>query len=73
MRDPLDDSSPDGGPTMPRWVKASLIIAGILVSLIIVMLLTGHGPGRHLSGANVFSSATTEARSERHAPHDRNR
>jgi len=40
---------------MPRWVKVSGIIVGILVLLVIVLALTGvlggqHGPGRHLPG-----------------------
>ena len=34
----------------PRWVKAFGIVGGILVLLIIVMLLSGHGPGRHMHG-----------------------
>lgn len=38
------------GSGMPRWVKGFAIAAAVLVLLIIIMLLTGHGPGRHLSG-----------------------
>ncbi len=34
----------------PRWVKVLGIIGALLVLLIIVMLLTGHGPGRHMHG-----------------------
>jgi hypothetical protein len=34
----------------PRWVKVFGIIAVALVVLVIFMLLTGHGPGRHASG-----------------------
>lgn len=37
--------------TRPRWLKASLIIVGILVVLLVVLALTGvlggeHGPGQ---------------------------
>ena len=31
----------------PRWVKVFGIIALVLVLLFVVMMLTGHGPGRH--------------------------
>ena len=34
----------------PRWVKVFAIIGLALVLLVIVMLLTGHGPGRHMHG-----------------------
>ncbi len=35
---------------MPGWVKGFAITGIILVALIVVMLLTGHGPGRHTRG-----------------------
>ncbi|MFN2489151.1 MAG: hypothetical protein ABR529_05350 [Actinomycetota bacterium] len=40
-------------PARPGWVKVFGIIAIIVVVVVIVMLLIGggHGPGRHLSGA----------------------
>jgi hypothetical protein len=45
--------SGESPPGMPRWVKVTAIIIGILVVLFIVVLLTGiggqHGPGRHRS------------------------
>ena len=46
-----EDLSPhrDSAPGMPRWVKVFGVI-GVVVLLIIVMLLTGHGPDRHLHG-----------------------
>lgn len=47
-------------PGTPRWVKTFGIIAIIVVLLIAIMLLTGHGPGRHTSsghaGGHVSSS-----------------
>jgi hypothetical protein len=37
---------------MPRWVKVSLIVVGMLIVLFVVFNLTGiggqHSPGRHL-------------------------
>ena len=37
----------------PRWVKVSGIIGGVLVLLFVVMLFTGHGPGRHMLHSSV--------------------
>jgi hypothetical protein len=36
----------DTGST-PRWVKVFGIIALALVLLFVILMLTGHGPGRH--------------------------
>lgn len=44
---PLPDAS---GAGMPRWVKGFAIAGVALVLLIVIMLMTGHGPGRHLHG-----------------------
>ena len=41
---------------MPRWVKVSIIVGVLLVVLVVVMLLTGHGPGRHLSSGAAAAS-----------------
>ena len=61
-----DGPSPPG---MPRWVKVTALVVGILVLVFLVLQLTGiagqHGPGRHMSGdgaatsgpATVWSSA----------------
>jgi len=39
---------------MPRWVKVSAIVVGVVILLVVILKLTGlggnHGPGRH-SGA----------------------
>jgi hypothetical protein len=32
----------------PRWVKVFAVLGVVVVALIVVMLLTGHGPGRHM-------------------------
>jgi hypothetical protein len=49
-----DDNAPNrdgrsgrGGPGVPRWVKIFAIAAAILVALVVVLLASGHGPGRH--------------------------
>lgn len=42
--------SADRPPGTPRWVKAFGIVAVVLVLLLVAMLLTGHGPGRHMDG-----------------------
>ncbi|MBT2534336.1 hypothetical protein J7E83_19835 [Arthrobacter sp. ISL-48] len=36
---------------MPRWVKVSGIVLLLLAVLLVAMLLSGHGPGRHMTGA----------------------
>ena len=38
---------------MPRWVKISGVVVGIVIALVVVLKVTGlgdHGPQRHLSG-----------------------
>jgi hypothetical protein len=50
MADPSPDTADDEG--MPRWVKVSGIVAAIVVVLLAIMLLSGHGPGQHFSHAS---------------------
>jgi hypothetical protein len=45
-------ASPDEHRGMPRWVKVFAVLGIVLVVLVIVMLFTGHGPGRHTGGTN---------------------
>lgn len=59
MADPTPDAGEDTGT--PLWVKVSGIIGGVLVTLIVVMLLTGHGPGRHMPGGQMPPSSATES------------
>ena len=33
----------------PRWVKVFAIVGVVLVVLVVVALLSGHGPGRHMN------------------------
>lgn len=48
----------DQPPAMPRWVKAGLIVAGVLLLVFVVLKLTGmggqHGPGMHRSARQVW-------------------
>ncbi len=50
-------------PGTPRWVKVFGIIVIVVVLLTVIMLLTGHGPGRHTpsgeAGGQVASSSVT--------------
>lgn len=48
------------GAGLPTWVKGFAIAAVALVLLIVIMLLTGHGPGRHINdpGARAASGRT---------------
>ena len=51
-------------PGTPRWVKVFGIIAIVVVLLVVIMLLTGHGTGRHIpsdgAGGQVPSSSVIE-------------
>ncbi|HLM22692.1 MAG TPA: hypothetical protein VK390_14355 [Propionibacteriaceae bacterium] len=53
-------------PGTPRWVKVFGIIAIVVILLVVIMLLTGHGPGRHTlsgdAGGQVPPSSVTEDR-----------
>lgn len=53
LADPDSTSSRRGVPPgMPRWVKVTVAVVGILLILFVVLKLSGlagaHGPGRHL-------------------------
>ncbi|WP_092938576.1 hypothetical protein [Rhizobium sp. 9140] len=51
-------------PGMPRWVKISGIIFGVMIFLVFTLMVTGiggpHGPGRHLSPADNGSQTTPQ-------------
>jgi hypothetical protein len=55
-------ADPDSYPGMPRWVKISGIILGVIVLLAVIFIVIGiggpHGPGRHLSPADRGSQTT---------------
>ncbi len=52
MADPHE--APKGPPPRPMWVKISLIVAGVIVAVgvIIAVATSEHGPGRHLPGGS---------------------
>ena len=65
---PSKDAGPETGSarqsSMPRWVKASLLIVAGLIVLVVVLQLAGrggglgdHGPGRHGVGASFTEHA----------------
>jgi hypothetical protein len=33
----------------PRWVRVFAVVGAVVVLAVVVMLLTGHGPGRHMN------------------------
>lgn len=39
---------------MPRWVKVFALIGLLVLILVAIMLLTGHGPSQHLSDASAI-------------------
>jgi len=43
-----------------RWVKVAGIIGGVLLLLVVITVLAGHGPGRHISAGGTLSSSVTE-------------
>ena len=47
----------------PRWVKVAVVIGIAVALLIIVMLISGHGPGRHMGshGGNLPPSILSVA------------
>ena len=50
---PNDDSA----ARMPRWVKIVGVIAILLVVVLVIALLGGHGPGRHMGGHGASAPA----------------
>jgi hypothetical protein len=45
---------------MPRWVKGFLVVGALLLVVIAVAVLTGHGPGRHLGSGPVAAVVRSE-------------
>ena len=54
-------------PGTPRWVKVSGIILIVLVVLVAIMLLVGHGPGRHTPSGGGIQVVHSSVMAE-HAP-----
>ena len=55
-------------PGTPRWVKVSGIIVIVLVLVVAIMLLTGHGPGRHTSSGDAGIQAVLSGLMDERAP-----
>jgi ABC-type transporter Mla subunit MlaD len=55
-------------PGTPRWVKVFGIIAIVVVLLFVIMLLTGHGPGRHTPSGHASGQVPSSGVMEEHAP-----
>ena len=55
-------------PGTPRWVKVFGISAIVLVLLVAIMLLSGHGPGRHASSGDAGGQVPPSSFMEAHAP-----
>jgi hypothetical protein len=54
-------------PGTPRWVKVFGIIAIVVVLLVVFMLLTGHGPGRHMPSGEAGGQVAAFSVMEEHA------
>jgi hypothetical protein len=55
-------------PGTPRWVKVFGIIAIVVVLLFVIMLLTGHGPGRHTPSSHAGGQVHPSNVMVEHAP-----
>lgn len=56
------DPNEGHGPGMPRWVKVSGIVVGVLLVLVVAMVVLGggeHGPGRHSPGMHRPAAPST--------------
>lgn len=45
-------------PGVPRWVRVLALIGVALVVLLVVMLLSGHGPAQHLQHSSAATGPT---------------
>jgi hypothetical protein len=63
MADAPRRTDPDAPPKVPRWLKISGVVVGVLVLLFVILQLTGvggqHGPGRHLPGGDTPPASVT--------------
>ncbi len=52
VSDPNDGSPVAASTGMPRWVKVSLIVVGVLIAVFLILKVAGlgggHGPSRHM-------------------------
>ena len=55
-------------PGTPRWVRAFGIVVIVLIVLVAILLLSGHGPGRHISSGDAGGQVPPSNFMEAHAP-----
>ena len=53
-------------PGTPRWVKVCGMIVIVLVVLVVIMLFSGHGPGRHMSSGDANSQVVLSSLMDEH-------
>jgi hypothetical protein len=58
--DHREDEGPASG--MPRWVLGFVAVGALLVLMVIIMLLAGHDPGRHLHASALAPTGPANAR-----------
>ena len=67
---PANDRNPAQPPAMPRWVKVSAIVVGVLLLVFLILKLAGvggqHGPARHQAGAATSGAAQLTAAQPAH-------
>jgi hypothetical protein len=49
-------------PGVPRWVKLFAVIGAVIVVLVVVLLLSGHGPSRHGGQGSSASTISLDTR-----------
>jgi hypothetical protein len=60
---PRPTREPSTPPPVPRWVKLSAVVVGVLVLVFVILHILGvaggHGPGRHMSGQGVAATVSS--------------
>jgi hypothetical protein len=60
---PTEMNGPSGSSEMdatPRWVKVFGVVGAVVLALFVVLLLVGgHGPGRHMLGQQPMATGST--------------
>jgi hypothetical protein len=59
--DPEQDHSRS---SVPGWVKGFMVVGVVLLLLIAIMLMTGHGPGRHMQGLGQTPATPQSSRTD---------
>ena len=65
MSEPVQGARPPKYAPAPRWVKVSGGFVAAIVVLMAILMLTGHGPGRHFgAGPSPMNPAAEGASSD---------